>query len=277
MAIKSKHINKYYIKQYVITSGFQEWLLTNYDQITENDKIIGYLFAERESAFKSTADILNLYLIKKEYYAGDGVSEEELTKSWELFLSTVNTELDMTRRKVFKNPPIENWLDTKDNWCKKLANSLSNSYNIPYHEMLSDVYFGIMLCYTRGNIYMGSLNYIRRCVNNIVLMKLRALKHRVNQDSGLAVSMNTIIGKDNTEEDILLSDTIADKSDKSEESAEYNSVLNHCRKLLSDSFTDREIDQIISQRISYLPQNIQVKLLYWRKKHDISEVLSDGN
>lgn len=272
--IKTKYLNKYYIKQYIINNcSFQEWRHNNYNDIIKTDKIIGYLFSVKEDTFNLKTLVLNLYLIKKDFYVKDGVSDIELGNDWELFLNKVYTDNSTKHVAVFKNPPIENWLDTKDNWCKKVATEYSKQFQKPYNDILSDVYFSIAKCYTKSNVYMGNLNYVKQTIKNDILMNIRHDKHKVYGDN--LVSLNTVIGvaKDGNEQ--TLEDVIPEPEDLSEDSLEYRNIKDIVIKLLKNDFTDREIEQLINQRSIFLPQSLYKRLVRWRERHSIKEIYHD--
>ena len=93
--IKSKSVNKFYIKQFVLNNcdNFQDWCNENYSNITKKDAIIGYLFSVKEgSILCETSYVLNLYLIKREYYSDKEITMNELKDAWELFFIKCKTE-----------------------------------------------------------------------------------------------------------------------------------------------------------------------------------------
>lgn len=273
MAIKSKFANKFYIKQYIINNvSFQEWADNHMVEKLKDNAIIGYLFSTKSNKFLEPTQVLNVYLIKREYYKKSEISMIELAKDWELFLLKCKESTDYKKQAVFKNPPIEEWLDTKDNWCKKVAGEISATFSMPFQDALSDTYYAIMVCYNKGTIYMGNLNYIKKSVYNKVLMELRANKRRVNLDSGLAISLNTVIGSDSDDNELTIMDIIPEEEKMTEDSLEYKMLLDNATKLLSQTFSPREIEQILTKTPAQLPTNVYRRLLTWRYKHSIDEV-----
>lgn len=273
MAIKSKFANKFYIKQYIINNvSFQEWADNHMVEKLKDNAIIGYLFSTKSNKFLEPTQVLNVYLIKREYYKKSEISMIELAKDWELFLLKCKESTDYKKHAVFKNPPIEEWLDTKDNWCKKVAGEISATFSMPFQDALSDTYYAIMVCYNKGTIYMGNLNYIKKSVYNKVLMELRANKRRVNLDSGLAISLNTVIGSDSEDNEFTIMDIIPEEEKMTEDSLEYKMLLDNVTKLLSQTFSPREIEQILTKTPAQLPTNVYRRLLTWRYKHSIDEV-----
>ena len=190
---KARSLNKYFIKQYIINEiSYQDWLESNKTDVVDNNKVVGYLFTQQTIKGLSQARILNLYLIDKSK-ARQYVSLDDLQRDWQLFLLSCD---EKDKVYLFRNPPIENWLDTKDNWCKKTANMISKQFVITYEEALSYVYMSVMKVYNKKIVYMGNLDYIRNTIINDIRMDLRYNRNRINQDSGLAVSSNTPIGYD---------------------------------------------------------------------------------
>ena len=272
--IKSKQINKFYIKQFILKDDdFQAWIDDNYGELTNEDKIIGYLFSYKQgTALCAESYVLNVYVIKKEYYNGADVTINMLRDAWELFFFKCATETAYYNKNVFKNPPIEQWIDTKENWCKKLAAQLSKQFNKSFDDMLSEVYYNVVRCYNKGTVYIGNLGYLRKTILNAILQQMRSEKNKVIQDNGNAVSLNTVIIQDSDDEETILMDMLAIKEEMTEESLEYRELKENIIKLLSDMFSRREIDQLINNKQIYVPRSIYVRLLRWRDKHTLEEL-----
>lgn len=273
--IKSKSINKFYIKQYILNNynNFQEWSDMNYSNIHNKDAIIGYLFSVKEgNRLCETSYVLNLYLIKHEYYNGKEITINDLKNAWELFFIKCKTESSHTKKNLFANPPVEQWIDTKENWCKKLATQLSKQFDKSYDDTLSEIYYNIVRCYNKGNVYMGNLGYLRKTVVNALLMEKRANKNKIIQDNGNAISLDTVIIQDSDDEETTLMDMLEIKEEMTEDSLEYKEIKEKVVSMLSDTFSLREIDQLINNKQLYLPRSLYSRLLRWRKKHSIEEV-----
>ena len=278
MSLKSKFAHKSYIKQFIINEiSPEEWIDKYYSDLTENDAIIGYLFSVKEgTAINSEAKVLNLYLINRNYYNGQEVTKYNLLHSWGLFLIKITTEANHKNKNVFLNPPIQQWLDSKDNWCKKVASQLSRQYNWTFEEMLSEVYYAIMYCYSKGTVYMGNLGYIRTAINNSVLMTIRHNKNRINQDSGLAVSLDTIVTTDSDDESLTLMDMI-DNNEVIDADIEYNELKTKITNALKDHFSDREIYQLLNIKPIFLPMNLYRRLLEFRHTHKLEDIYDEKN
>ena len=271
---RARSLNKYYIKQYVINDiSCQEWMTANWDELSKDNKIIGYMFTKQAINAFTEGHILNLYLLNRQHNSPTEISKEKFTSDWELFLLSCKTS---NKVYVYVNPPVENWLDTKGNWCRKVASELSNSFKVTYEDALSTVYYNVMLCYNAKDIYMGNLNYIKQHIINYMLNDLKRKRCRVNQDSGLAISMNTPIGCDNDGKEITIEDTLYEEEYEDEESLGYQSTLECCKRVMSDRFSPREIDSIIQFNGSqtFLPRETYAKLIRWRAEHTPEEVLN---
>ena len=172
--------NKFYIKQYIINdNSFQEWAKNNLNELLVKNAIIGYIFNTKKTKnFAETPIVLNLYLIDKSKNYIKSINEEKLGNAWELFFNKFNNS-KKEYIAVFQNPPIENWLDTKDNWCKKIATEISKIFNWSFEEALSETYLAILNCYHKGNVYLGNLNYLRKSIYNSVLMSIRSNKNKI--------------------------------------------------------------------------------------------------
>ena len=254
--IKSKENSKFYIEQFIINNyeDFQEfWTDVKAKIDLSTNSIIGYLYC-----YKEPAKVLNLYLINKQYYNGADISAETLDKAWKSFSKSHST--------ICENPPIEKWINTKLNWCKKLATKLSNGYNISFDEALSEVYLAVMRCYCKGTVYMGNLGYIHKAVYSQLNMRLRHDKV-FNQPT---LSLNTVMTDNQDDEPLTIGDLIAAPEDMSQD-LEYNELVNRLKTLLSDSFSKREIEQIMNCDTS-LPRPLYRRLFTWRQKHSKEEL-----
>lgn len=267
---------KFYIKQFVINNySFQEWVEANKDTLLKDNKIIGYAFNSKKAVnFGPKSLVMNLYLINGKYYHGKEVSLVALEKAWELFLIK-SEKIDNEYLYIFRNPPIENWLDTKNNWCKKVAAEISKTFDWSFNEALSETYIAIMKCYHRGNIYLGNLNYIRKSIYNSVLQAIK--NNKLNFKDGSIISLDTPVTAEGEDNEILLSDVIAAEEQVNEESLDYQLLLQSAKELLSKSFSSREIDQIINYKTIYLPPALYSRLIRWRQNHSPEELYGEKN
>lgn len=272
--LKTKYTNKFYIKQFILNDNhtFQDEI-KNIKEVSEKNAIISYIFYKQDNKFGIVNYILNLYLINRDYYSGEEISIDELTKAWNVFLITLTEEPNKRKQVVFKNPPIKEWMDSKDNWCKKIATKYAAQFKAPYEDMLSNVYMSIMKAYHKGYVYMGNLNYLSLCIFNDIKMDLRYNRNRLNLSNEKVVSLDTIIIEDEGHS-LTIGDIIPDKSaDMSEDNIEYQDFKKQAVSLLSKSFSDREIDLILnSSKSMFLPRGLYERLRLWRKKHNIKEL-----
>lgn len=262
--IKSQEKNKCFIKQYVLdfnNDTFDSWMESIKDQLKENN-IIGYLFTKIKSKIGLDGNILNVYYIKKKYYPNQ-ISLDIFKQDWDNFVKDGKIK--------FQNPPIELWLDTKENWCKKLANKLSKTFNWSFDRTLSEIYLAIMKCYRKKTVYMGNLDYIAKAAKNEILLRLRANKIRLNQENDIVISLNTVIGYNEEDEELVIEDVLSEETHIIED-LEFAELKNKAISLLKTSFSDREIDQILNQKVTFLPKALYARLLTFRNKHAIKEL-----
>lgn len=274
MAIKSKELSKFYIEQIILEDNNNpgNWTEPQFQSICRHDKLIGFLFSVKNGVkFGEPIKVLNLYLIKPLYYKKEDISLDCLKVAWLEFIAKMATEKQYTKMIVFKNPPIEQWMDTKENWCKKQAAKVAEQFNWSFDEALSEVYYTIMKCYSKEHVYMGNLGYIQTSIYNNVRMCIRFNKNRLNQASGRCTSLDQTIMESDDGEEITLADCIGE-DDSHYIKVEYEDFERDCKALLSKSFSPREIDQILTQKAGYLPMNLYRRLVSWRKQHSPAEL-----
>jgi len=270
--------NKLTIKQYIINdTNFQDWASSELSKIFKKHKLVGYIFTKIVKNTKTSktgnildAKVLNVYLTEKTYL-GDSIEIEQLAKDWELFL--LNETYNISDP-VFINPPLDLWIATKQEWCCKVAVSLSKQFNRSFRDMLSVVYYTVVSLYAKKRVYMGNLNYVFKNSYLRVLMEIRAEKRRLTQLSGRLVSLQSEITNKGMDENLMLEDIIPAPEVQDEEDFEYKDLVKRIVNLLKQSFSDREIDQIISKegKQELLPRQLYIKLLKWRQKHSSKEV-----
>ena len=101
------------------------WTEEEYNIITNNEVVIGYFMKLDGTEMK-----MNIYLIPEKYCRGNIVTKNDLKLAYIQWL--VNIKHNQNKTLVqFHNPPIENWLDTKEQWIKKTANKLSKTFDKP--------------------------------------------------------------------------------------------------------------------------------------------------
>lgn len=204
-------------------------------------KIIGYIFIKGK---------LTIYLINK----CKENEELDLVDIYNGYLKYI-----AMNRHVFVNPPLEYWLESKLNWCHKIANKLSTQFNITAEDALSDIYFIITYCYNKGNVYLGSLNYLEKSSMNMHLIKLRKSKFENS-----IISLYSTLDKEDG--DLELCDIIGEEDDGYAD-LEYQCVKDKAIKMLKRNFSPREIDQILNVAPSILPHSLLQRLYIWRSKN----------
>ena len=279
MAIKSKEPNKFYIEQIILSedNNPEVWSKAEFkdalfQSICKHDKLIGFLFSVRQDVKFGLVKILNMYLIKPNYYDKPEITLDELVIAYNLFLEKVKTETHHNKMVVFKNPPIKQWIDTKENWCKKQATKVAAQFGWDFDEALSEVYYTIMKCYAKEHVYMGNLGYIQTAIFNNVRMCIRYNKNRLNGMSANVESLDQIMFESDEGESISLSDILG-YEDENFKRLEYEAFKKEVIDALANSFSPREIDQILKQKAGYLPMNLYKRLTLWRKKHSREEFI----
>lgn len=267
-------MKKYFIKQYIINDVKpQEWLASDeVNKMLKNNYIIGFAFnTSKSNGLLQKVLLLNVYYISKKGYSGPEcniVVKSQIERSWYWFIAPSNEY-----KIVFHNPPIENWLDAKMEWCRKTANKIADKYSYSYDDALSEVYYWVCVCYNKGTVYMGSLNYIENCAFNGIGMIQRKARSQITQDNGFDCSLDLEFGDDNDGNSITLADVIEDSNDTTQSEVEYKLIKDKIVSILSKDFSSREIEQILKQKVTELPRTLQSRLYKWRTNHSIEEVL----
>lgn len=244
---------KYYKKQIELFENID--LQTELDQLG-NEKIVGYLFYCKANGEK----LLNLYLNERD----NVVDKQEILDNLLVFNNGSNS--------VFKNPPLEIWLANKDGWCKSLAKTLSNKFNLEYDEVLSEVYFNVAKLYN-GNKFLDNLSYVQTSVKNSLLNKLRDERNKLNGDNSSVISLDNIVP--NCEDNNITFEQMIEDTNciNPEKNAEWLSVRKSIFKLLEKSFTKQEIEQITTCKARQLPSGLFSRLARWRKKNTLEKVM----
>lgn len=276
--MRARDAHKYFIESLIIdlhTNNPVLWSVEDWNKVTKGHAVIGYLFTTKQNKVGSYNKVLNLYLINRKFYRKSEVELPLLRLAFYAFENkcTLYPEpKQYAKRMVFMNPPIEEWLATKDNWIAKLANELTESWQITYDEALSSIYFIVTEFYHRGDVYMGNLSYIYKGVVNKLRMKARHDKNRLYGDNVISGDSPRYIDKDGNVETWF--DTIG-QDDPQHAERDFLEFKEALKQYMLKDFSVREIDQIFRcEKISYLPQNLYKRLFNWRKKHPMKEVLA---
>ena len=142
--------NKLFIKTIDITidDNPSTWTEANLAKYIDFDElaIVGYFFKNQNKNDNSNLSLsVNLYLINKKRAEPEHIIT--LNQLNNVFLQWVESLMENNKSFMFKNPPLDLWLETKNNWIKKLTNKLSVAYNRPYDECYSSVCFVITRLY----------------------------------------------------------------------------------------------------------------------------------
>lgn len=268
MTIYKRDPAKYFIETVIINDNNNPgiWNEEKLNKITNGHIIVGYLFTTKNGAFNELGHILNLYLINKKYYRKDIITLEMLKTAYHTFLVKCKEYTDpnqYAKRNVFQNPPIEEWLRTKDNWCKKIAHKIMEFGSYTMLEAMSEIYNTIVRLYNKPHVYMGNLSYVQTAIFNDLKMSHRKEKVYITGNNENVMSLDAVIevGKDS---DAITLYEIIGIEDSAHREQDYKDFENDCRELLRTEFSDREITQIFTQKAGYLPMNIYRRLLNWR-------------
>lgn len=268
MAIKTRLPHQYQIIQLILNNiDFVNMTDEEFSKLTKNEVVIGYLFRRVTEKFGANRDTLNIYCINSKYCKqNEIVSLSDLQTNYKNWLN--NCKVNSVSS--FKNPPVINWLDTKEQWVTKLAARISKTFNITFDDAKSHIYYAISKAYNKGTVYIGNLGYIERSAYNEVLMDIRYNKKRLNLDNEKVVSFDTIVPQE--DEDTRLSDVLGE-NDSGYNECEFNELKAILIKELSKAFSPREIEQILTldNQATSLPYTIYRRLIQWRQKHKRSD------
>lgn len=263
------------IVQYVLSPENNPTLWTE-ESLKENLKgevVIGYILKNKQINATTVVPIINLYTINPDYLEYDSknkiISAKTLSNA---FLQWLESLAEDPKSILFRNPPIKEWLDTKENWAKKTAIILSKTYNKPMDECLSIVYYVIMVCYNNDNVYMGSLNYITTAAHNEIKKEFEFMRNRLTGSNPMAINLDASPSDFNgsLEDTVDSFHELIGKDDPFYEGMEFEQMRDLVMKDLRKEFSEREIDQIFS-RPEYLPNSVYRKLLKWRKTHKLED------
>lgn len=257
-----RNINKYYIEEFALsnTNNPLTWTEESLLDTLKGAKIIGYIFIVKENLSYR----LNLYLIRSGAY--DSIPLSELQIAW--------SQLSKSKRMVFKNPPLDEWIKTKDNWCKQEANKIVKKFHWEFNEALSQIYWVIVRLYQKKTVYMGNLGYLQTAIMNSIRSHHRFMRNKLVLGHENVVSGDQWV-KSSANDDTFVTvfDTIG-IDDPHFAEQDYLDFEREVRELMREAFSDRELDQIFTQRSGYLPMNLYKRLLKWRAKHNIKEFVN---
>lgn len=270
--IPSRKAYQYKIVQFILSADNNPtmWDDDKLSELLKGEVVIGYLLRSKKSQFSIPVHILNLYTIKSKYVeTPDKVLKAEDLKN--VFLQWLDSLVEDSTSIMFRNPPIKEWMDTKENWCKKLAHKCVEKFNLPFDECLSTIYLSIVKCYNKGSVYMGNLSYIETAAKNDLKLKLRFWKNRLTGDSPNMMHLDAKVSEvTGNEDDITTFHELIGKEDPWYKGLDFECVKDEIISDLKEVFSKREIDQIINMP-GYLPMSLYRKLNKWRKTHKRSD------
>lgn len=236
------------------------WVEEDLKSKLNGEVVVGYMLRIHNENFGIVLySILEKYLSSKDSI----ISLQTLQNAFEQWLESLQEDPGSV---VFRNPPIEEWLDSKDNWLKKVSGNLAKTYNRTYDECLSELYYVIMTCYNKQTVYLGSLNYIVTTAHNAIKKEYNYMKNRLTGSHPLAIHLDASPSDFNAslEDSVESFHELIGELDPSFEQLEFEELREAILKDMSSEFSPREIDQILNYN-NFLPDQLYRKLLRWRK------------
>lgn len=262
--------HQYKLVKFVLTAEDNPYLWTNekLKEMLQDKVMIGYMFRS-----KGEQHTVSIYTIEAKYLkTKDRLVTIDNLKS--AYLQWLESLIENEKSIVFRNPPIQEWLDTKDEWCRKTARKLSLKYNKTFDDALSAVYFVVMKCYNDGRVYMGNLFYIEQCAHNKIKKNIVYMRNRLTGEHPLVISLDATPSEYNESlgDSTLTFHEIISEEDIGDNTEELRQIIDNAIEGLKQEFSPREIDQILNNR-GYLPMPLYRRLLKWRKTHKMEDYL----
>lgn len=249
-----------------------KWTETDLKRISGNKLVVGYIFKPIKTA--ESQSLLNLYVIKAEAL-DESHTVIDITWLQNAFMQWLESLSEDPKSFVFRNPPLDKWLETKDNWIKKVTSKLAETYNKTYDECLSALYMSVLHCYHKGNIYIGNLYYLVTSAHNRIRIEHRFMKNRLCGEHPDAVHLDAVPSDFNASLDDSISsfhEIVGGVEDPYVEQDKHLEMVKAIKNDMLKEFSEREIDQIINSP-GYLPNTLYRKLLKWRKDHKREDYL----
>ena len=245
------------------------WTDSTLGTILKKNVIIGYLLRVNENK----DFVLVLYIISPDFLETEDsiITLSVLTNAFKQWLESLI--LDKTSI-LFRNPPIKEWLDSKDNWIKKVTSKLSKAYNKDYDECLSTLYMIILECYNKKTIYLGSLNYLFITANNAIKKEFNYMRNRLclSNPKMLALDAGPCDFNASLEDSVESFHELIGGDDPFYKNLEFLETEKLVMQDMRNTFSEREIDQILN-RPKFLPNSVYRKLLKWKKEHSLSDYM----
>lgn len=251
-----------------IEPNLLEWSEIDLFNIVGKDNIIvGYILKPKSTRFS-----LTLYITYYKYVSD--VDRVVTLSDLKIIYKQWQESLTMDPNSfMFRNPPLDLWLETKLNWVKKISYQLSESYNKPMDECMSTLYMTILNCYNKSNIYLGNLHYIIIAAHNAMKLEHRYMLNRLYGNHPLAIHLDAVPSDFNASLDdsvASMHELIDGLTDAFYEEERDKAAVEELLLDLQEEFTTREIDQIINTP-SFLPKSLYRRLLKWRKTRKLED------
>lgn len=224
-----------------------------------SDAILGYIFS-----YKDKGLTLDLYISK---LSKEGLSESSIIEDYYKFCKETN----LKSLRIFKNPDINEWIITKDNWCRSMARLMSKKYGLEFEEALSNIYFTISCLYNKNTVYMGNLKYISKAIESNIQKNYYANRNKLTLDNINVKSLYTTLNAGDDDKLLTLEDVLG-KEDNYYAESDFADTLEEIKASLRLVLSNREIEQILNLNgTGFLPKSTYNRLLEWRKKHKYSD------
>lgn len=250
------------------------WTEASLAKLTNGEVVVGYILKNKGIRSNIPRPVLNLYIIP-EHCLTTPNSIIDLKTLQNIFLQWMESLVEDSKSYMFRNPPLEEWLNTKENWVKKISAKLSQSYNKPYDECMSSLYMVILQCYRKEDIYLGNLHYLIVAANNKLKLEFRFMQNRLYGGHPSAIHLDASPSDFNAglEDSIAsLHEIIGGTDDEFHSVDREQEILDAMLVDLREDFTEREIDQI-KNTPGFLPMSLYRRLLKWRKTHKLEDYI----
>jgi len=268
-------MSKLHILSVMLTSDNNplKWTDKDLSRITNRHSIVGYLLKTVKINTESHS-VLNIYVIKPELVSeNDKVINAQLLRN--VFMQWLESLIEDPKSYMFRNPPLDKWLETKQNWIKKVTGKLASSYNKTYDDCLSSLYTTILHCYNKSDIYIGNLHYLVVAANNRLKVEYRYMLNRLSGEHPNAIHLDACPSDFNggLENSVSsLHEIIGGAEDPYIRDDRNREMMEAIKADLREEFSEREIDQIVNAP-GYLPNSLYRKLLKWRRTHKREDYL----
>lgn len=249
-----------------------QWTEADLDLITEGEFIIGYLIKNAAPIEEDIVPVLNLYLYDNLKTLSDPTKIISLALLQNIFLQWVESLREDLKSYMFRNPPLEEWLDTKKEWVKKISYKLSQSYGRNFDECMSTLYMTILNIYNKSDKYLGNLHYIVVAVNNEIRREFKFMRNRWHGGHPDALHLDADFQEGVDDSISSLHEIIGGPTYADLEELRLVQVFEEIREDMKKEFSPREMDQIVNTP-GFLPLPLYRRLLKWRKTHKLEDYL----